>query len=95
MRWVIVLCAAMVFGMGCSKDAAGTDSPEHQETSNRLLQIEQKANGNWDSLSADDKKYVIDNVTHGSETSAKMIINSSGTHKGGPPPGMKSGAKPK
>ena len=57
----------------------------------RLQEISDKSGGDWDKVSEDDKKYLINDVSHGSEQSAKMLLMARGgklkAKPGGPSPG--------
>ncbi|MHB8635928.1 MAG: hypothetical protein ACYC96_05590 [Fimbriimonadaceae bacterium] len=79
---MLAVAAPLLFG-GCSQSGnAFAPSAADQKTSSRLDSIRKSSGGDWAKVSADDKKYLIDTLGHGSEYTAKMVFGV----KAGPPP---------
>src|SRR5947207_1164161 len=83
---VVMLAAAPLFGpCGCKKAEDGLSSEQHQK-GDRLTEIRAKANGNWDAISKDDQKFLLD-MAYGNETSARMLLFKPGGPGSRPPVG--------
>lgn len=88
---IIVACASMA--VGCQKTDDGL-SQQEQKMTDRLGEIAKSSGGDWDKLSQADRDYLVNEVSRGSETSARMLLQAkSGRLKakpggpGGPTPG--------
>lgn len=85
---VLATCfvAALVAAAGCSGGDNYKGPPaETQQKSSRLEDIQKKTGGDWNKLSAEDKDYLVNTISHGSESTAKMLIEAGGqTPQGGP-----------
>jgi hypothetical protein len=73
----------LVGGCGNSGNGVAAPTAQEQQTSSRLDTIRKTSGGDWSKVSADDKKYLIDTIGHGSEYTAKMVFGPAP----GPPPG--------
>ena len=81
---------------GCTgSDDDGLD-PKEVKAASRVEQIAKSSGGDWSKVSEADKKYLVEEISMGSEQSAKMLIMSKsgslraspgGAHSGGPPSG--------
>lgn len=76
--------------VGCSSKDDGLSTEQHQ-TQDRFTQIMQKTNGDWEKLSNDDKKFIIDDLSHGNEDSAKMMFKMRAMRGQGAPGGGPGG----
>jgi hypothetical protein len=72
---------------GCRKEDSGL-KPEQQQTADRLDEIAKRSGGDWDKLSQSDRDYMVKEIGHGSEQSARMVLSAKGgklqVHPGGP-----------
>lgn len=66
-----LLTALLLVGCG---DRDPGPSPETQKQSDRLAQIQERSGGDWNKLTAEDKNYLVNELAHGSEASAKMLL---------------------
>jgi hypothetical protein len=64
-------------------------SAETQQQASRLADIQKKTGGKWESLSKEDRDYLVNGLAHGSEASARMLLGppqaKPPTPGGGPP----------
>ncbi|MDR3688177.1 MAG: hypothetical protein P4L46_02275 [Fimbriimonas sp.] len=75
MRKLLLLAgvlAALAVG-GCGHDDSAP-SAKTQEQSSRLNEIQQKTGSDWSKLSDADKNYLINDLAHGSEQTARMLL---------------------
>jgi len=71
----LIVCFSIAFTIGCSSDDKGDGlTQKDQEAISRLDQIAKASGGDWDKVSDADKKYLINDVSMGSEQSAKMLL---------------------
>ncbi len=87
---VLILCLfASVLLAGCGQDGGGDGlSKEETQLGLKSDEIIKSANGSWESLSAEDKAYLIKEIGYGDEKNARMFFDAkSGNLKGGGPPG--------
>lgn len=83
---LLTLSFGALFLSGCGQGGGDGLSKEMVDVSNKSDQIIKSANGNWDSLSPEDKQYLIKEVGSGDEYNAKMYFSAkSGTLKQGAP----------
>ncbi|MFZ4506430.1 MAG: hypothetical protein ACOYON_01880 [Fimbriimonas sp.] len=75
---LIILAAAALLLGGCSGGAPANDglTSQEQQTSSRLDQIAKATGGEWDKLTPEDRKFLVDEVAQGSEQSAQMLLKS-------------------
>ena len=66
---------ALMCGCGSKDDSA--PSAETAKQADRLTQIQTKTNGDWGKLSDADKSYLVNDLAHGSESTAKMLLGPS------------------
>jgi uncharacterized lipoprotein NlpE involved in copper resistance len=70
---------------GCSQGEDDGLSKKDQEAGTRIEQIAKASGGDWSKVSDADKKYLVDEVSMGSEQSARKLIEAkSGKMAGGP-----------
>ena len=83
---LLVFCLVLGLGtaIGCSKDDSAP-SAETVKQADRLTQIQTKTGGDWDKLTPEDKNYLVNELSHGSESTAKMLL---GPAKPAKPPGV-------
>jgi hypothetical protein len=62
---------------GCQKADDGL-SADQQKITDRLDEIAKKTGGDWEKLNDVDKKYLVTELGHGNETSARMILSAKG-----------------
>lgn len=92
MRRQVSLCIALAISCvaflatGCGKSDDGLTAKD-QELVSKSDQIIKKANGNWESLSPEDKAYLVKEIGYGNEHNAQMFFmaKSGKLKKGGPP----------
>ncbi|HZO88378.1 MAG TPA: hypothetical protein VFB38_08560 [Chthonomonadaceae bacterium] len=90
-RGAVILLAACLVSVpvaGCHREDDGL-SPKQRQTVDRLDEIAKKSGGDWDKVSQADRDYLVNEVAHGSEQSAKMMLMAKGgkmhANPGGPP----------
>lgn len=95
-----ILIAATVVGLattllvGCGKADDGL-SDKDRDKATRAQEIVKKSGGNWDSVSADDKAYLVKEIGYGNEYNAKMFFMAeSGKLRNGAGPGGPAGGGP-
>lgn len=70
-----VTCCSLAFVIGCSSDDKGDGlAKKDQEAISRIDQIAKASEGDWSKVSEADKKYLVNDVSMGSEQSAKMLL---------------------
>jgi hypothetical protein len=72
---------------GCHGEAPPPPDKATEQQSSRLHEIQTRTGGDWNKLSEDDKHFLVDEVAHGSEYTAKMLL-SAGSQKGPQKPGQ-------
>lgn len=96
-RAVAAACVAAVVAAGLSGCSGGNvndglNSQEHQQA-DRLGQIAQRADGDWNKVPPADQQYVLKNFAGGNVGQAKMLIfTESGKSMHGAPGGPKTAA---
>src|ERR1017187_5700776 len=95
---ISLLAACSIAGLipmtGCSKPDDGMSSDQQKKT-DRIDEIAKKSEGNWDKVPQADRDYLLQNVTSGSEASARMLLlGKAGKLGGGPGKGGPGGAPP-
>ncbi len=80
---------------GCGKSDDGL-SKEQETKSDRLDQIAKQSGGDWAKISQSDRDYLVQELGHGDEKSARMILmTKTGGFKGPKPtPGVPPAASP-
>jgi hypothetical protein len=79
----LVSLALLALGLaGCGKDDSAP-SDQTVKQSSRLEDIQRKSGGDWNKISDDDKKFLVQELGPGSESKAKMLL--------GPPPAAPRG----
>ncbi len=80
------LIAAVVLALvGCNQGGDDGLSQKEQVAGTRIEQIAKDSGGDWSKVSDADKKYLVDEVSMGSEQSARKLIEAkSGKMAGGP-----------
>lgn len=63
---------------GCATNDMSDDglSAGDKQAANRLAEIAKTSGGDWNKLSQSDKDYLVNDVAHGSEQTAKMLLQS-------------------
>lgn len=84
LAWAMALCL-LVATLGCARDDGL--KPEERQMANRLDEITRKSGGDWDKLSDSEKRYLIQDISHGSEPSARMLLMARGGKLRGKPGG--------
>jgi len=82
----LLLFAVAALAIGCGNNP-GNDgvSAKDKEMGSRLDQIAKASGGDWEKLSQADKDFLTKDVAHGSEQTAKMLLQSkAGKMSGGP-----------
>lgn len=73
---------------GCSRDDDGL-SAEQRQTGDRLSEIARKTDGDWNRLTDADRDFLVNQMSHGNEQSARMLLLGAagkiGGRPGGPP----------
>lgn len=88
---------ALTGGIGCNHDSGL--NPTQEKTANRLDEIVKKSGGDWEKLSESDRDFLIKEVAHGNEQSARTLLTvksrklptgppAGGPSVGGPPGGV-------
>lgn len=77
---LLIACAVVVSGCG-SGDGA---SEKTKEQSSRLNEIQTKTGGDWNKLTEEDKNYLVNELAHGNENSAKMLLGPTVAQPGKP-----------
>lgn len=89
-RFCRVLLAAAAAGSlllsaGCAHQMESGLSSEQKQQSSRLGEIAQRTGGDWDKLSPDERNFLVNEPSHGSEKSARMLLLGSAGKIGGRP----------
>ena len=82
---IIIAAAVAIFAAGCGEKDPGP-SAETQKQSDRLSQIQTKTNSDWKKLTPEDKDYLVNQLAHGSESTARMLLGPP-SHAPGKPAG--------
>lgn len=73
---------------GCSRDNDGL-SAEQRQAGDRLSEIARKTDGDWNKLTEADRDFLVNQMSHGNEQSARMLLLGAagkiGGRPGGPP----------
>ncbi|HWA84256.1 MAG TPA: hypothetical protein VG820_12505 [Fimbriimonadaceae bacterium] len=73
------ICLFVVASLALAGCSSGTGLTKEDETrASRLDQIAKQSGGDWDKVSDADKQYVINEISRGSEESAKRLIQMKG-----------------
>ncbi len=83
---VALLSVALVALGGCGSGDDSKPSKETTQQADRITEIRKSTGSDWSKVSDADKAYLINEVGHGSESTAKMIF--SGPGKPVMPPGV-------
>jgi len=67
---MIIACTLVLAGCGSSDGS----SEKTKEQSSRLNEIQRKSGGDWAKLTDEDKNYLVNELAHGNENSAKMLL---------------------
>lgn len=88
---LLVAAALLPFGgflAGCSRNDDGL-SAEQRQTGDRLSEIARKTDGDWNRLTDADRDFLVNQMSHGNEQSARMLLLGAagkiGGRPGGPP----------
>lgn len=84
MKNCLLSLALIVLVAGCSS-AGGSSSKEDEVKADRLETIAKQSGGDWNKVSDSDRQYVINEVSHGSEESAKRLVQMKGSRPAGMP----------
>lgn len=60
--------------VGCNKDEDEGLSKKQKQAGARLKEIATKSGGEWKNLTPDDRNFLVNDMSHGSEQSAKMLL---------------------
>jgi hypothetical protein len=91
-----------MLAVGCSQPDDGIPPAEKQQA-NRFNEIAKASGGDWDKLSEADRQYLIKEIAHGNEQSARMMLaaktgrlrGAAGGPPGGPPRNSPGGPQPR
>ncbi|HTQ09728.1 MAG TPA: hypothetical protein VMI31_06620 [Fimbriimonadaceae bacterium] len=86
-QWYAILLAVVAMGAVACGDRDPGPSAETQKQADRLAQIQQRTGSDWNKLTPDDKDYLVNQLAHGSESTAKMLLGPP-SHKPGKPGGQ-------
>ena len=78
---ILTTMPGAVFLGGCSQNQNALDDNQ-QAMTNRLDELAKKSGGDWEKLSAEEKRYMIQDVSQGNERAARQLLE------------MKAGKKP-
>lgn len=92
-RWTCALVALpLLIGLGGSVGCRKTDdglSQAQRQAGDRLSIIAKRTDGDWNKLTAEERKFLIDELSYGNEQSARMLLLAAagkiGGRPGGPP----------
>ena len=59
-------------------------SAETKQQASRLAQIQEKSGGDWNKLSEEDRNYLVNDLAHGNEASARMLLGPPKANPGAP-----------
>lgn len=83
----LTACALAALGCGgCDAKDRGL-SAEQRQSSDRLGDIAKRSGGEWDRLTPEDRNFLLNDLSHGSEQSARMLLLSASGKVGGKPVG--------
>lgn len=85
--YLFALSALAIAGIamaGCGDKDPGP-SKETEQQSDRLADIQKKTGGDWSKLTTEDHDYLVKDLAHGSESTAKMLLGPPVATPGGPP----------
>lgn len=81
----ILACLLAAFGcVGCGDRDRGL-TPEQRASSDRLGEIAERSGGEWERLTPEDRQFLVNDLSHGSEQSARMLLLSASGKVGGKP----------
>jgi hypothetical protein len=69
----VLASLALLPSLGCNRMDDGMSSEQVQKA-DRLSEIARKSDGAWEKVSQADRDYILKEVTHGDEQSAKMLL---------------------
>ncbi len=85
----VCLLSLAVLALGSSIVGCGDKDPgpskETEVQSDRLADIQKKTGGDWSKLTPADHDYLVNDLAHGSESSAKMLLGPPVATPGGAP----------
>jgi len=79
--------SAMMAIIGCGDKDRGL-TKEQSQSSDRLGEIVTRCGGEWDRLTPEDRAFLVNDLSHGSEQSARMLLLSASGKVGGKPGGV-------
>lgn len=83
MTRALCLALAALALAGCRPDDGL--KPEERQMASRLDEITKKSGGDWERLTDDDRRYLVQDISRGSEPSAKLLLQArAGRLKGTP-----------
>lgn len=71
--------------LGCAKNDDGLTT-EQRNTQDRFTQIMERSNGNWENLTDDERKFMVD-LANGNEQAAKTMFTMRAMRQQRPSPG--------
>ncbi len=81
MRLLLSGLALLAMGVGMSGCGSSDGEPDAAtakktaEQSDRLQQIQNLTQGDWNKLTPADKDYLVNQISHGSESTAKILLD--------------------
>jgi len=81
-------CFLLLVACGCGNKDDGLTGKQ-RESGDRLSQIAKRTDGDWNKLTADERTFLVKDLSYGSEQSARMLLLAAagkiGGRPGGPP----------
>lgn len=87
MRKLLLFCLLpCIVAIGCSGGASDDGLPsKDKQSASRLDEIAKKTGGDWQKLTPEDKDFLVNEISMGSEQSAKMLLEGkAGKHRATP-----------
>lgn len=74
-RFLLLGCVFVAcFVGGCRSKEVGVTSSDTSERFARLEEIQLKTRGDWNRLTQGDKSYLVNDLSHGSESNARLLL---------------------
>ncbi|MGV3723499.1 MAG: hypothetical protein ACO1SX_21600 [Actinomycetota bacterium] len=83
----MLFCLLAAFGCGGCGDRDRGLTSEQRASSDRLGEIAKRSGGEWDRLTPEDRNFLLNDLSHGNEQSARMLLLSASGKVGGKPVG--------
>lgn len=85
MKIRLISLIGLIVVAGCASNDMTDDglSAGDKQNASRLTELAKASGGDWNKLSQSDKDYLVNDVAHGSEQTAKMLLQSKAGHLDG------------